>query len=701
MQAHEWAVNDPLEGVFRTEPVPPYEVWFKENYKFAPQTSHYSEVTDCDPYAYQVNTAFVMGDLDTPECNFIKGTQMGLTHVANGLVIYEPAVRGRNSCMYLPINDAAMKYSDPMLKYSLNCIPSIQNQLMVDSALKKDSSNTNSQKTLKKGQIHSRSMESASAFDQIQVSTVVMDELSRATNRVKKNKDEEGENPYDAAKSRMEGEKNPKHVAFSSPNEAHICLTNKLYQESQVKLEEQFQCPHCSRYIGLDFGDKKASHGMRWVTQYGKDGERDNLATSMTAMYQCPACHDQFSHQQMCDQDQATGEFRNDEIRLDIKRRLYFYIDDDGMCTGKVAPKPYSVGVRLPGMLSRTKTFQRGVYEFLNAVDALKQGDNSKMVVFDKKYRAIAYVKKEDLGEKVPYQYLMARFENYSHGYGAGEFNCPNEVQFVTGWWDLQENYIQGMYVGWGYKEEAWVLKSIMKMGDPRTSNVMDIIDKMRRHEFRKPNGSTIRPRLTGIDSGWQPHLAYDMSNRLSKTQVIPTKGAEQYLAPNINFPPTPKSNCSHTFMTNVGKHMMTNLYYGRLKLQDAGGGYIHVPTPDGSGITDKNYDAETYNDQHNEVDEHGIPFSNGMSEEICKQMVSEIEIVKNGRLVYDKTRKRNEALDCVIGNMAMVKIAKLPKYGLRLREYSEVAATAPAFQTKGGKTSKREGRKNWGQIGQ
>ena len=693
-------LNSEQQDVFESSPIPPFEVWFKENYKFAPQNSHFSEITDCDPYRYQLNLAFLFGDLDTPEVTVIKGTQLGLTHEANALMIYEPAVRGRNACMYLPRNEDAMQYSDPMLKYALDCIPSIQDQLMVD-ALKKDASNTNKKKTLKRGQIYSRSMESPSAFDSIPVSTVVQDEISRATLRVKKSKEEEGENPYDAAKSRMEGQRYRKHIAFSSPGEAQVCLVNKIYEKMQVLLEEQFECPRCKGFIGLDFGDKKASHGMRWETVEGANGKRDNLATSMSACYLCPRCHETFEHHEMIEQDELTGELRNSDLRLDLEKRCYFYIDEKGECTGKVAPKPYSVGARIPGMLSRTKTFQMGVYEFLEAVDAIKEGDNSKMMVFDKKYRAIAYVKVEDLGEKVPYTYLMARFERYCERGKEREFNCPDPVQFITGWWDLQENYIQGMYVGWGYKEECWVLKSIMKMGDPRTTNVMDIIDHMRRYEFRKPNGSTMRARLTGIDSGWQPHLAYDMSVKLGKARVIPTKGAKEYLSPNINHPDTPKSNCSHTFMTNVGKHQMTNLYYGRMKVQDAGPAYIHLPKPDPGGITDRSYNDESYLDQEDLVDEHGIPFSNGMSEEICKQMVSEVEILKGGRLIYQKTRPRNEGLDCMIGNMAMVKIARLPKYGLRLREYSEVAATAPAFQTKGGKTSKREGRKNWGQIGQ
>lgn len=698
MHAVDAALDAELQSALQSKPIPPFDVWLETDYKFSPKNSHYTEVTDCDPYRYQTNFAFLVGDLDTPEVNAIKGTQIGITHVLNAGVIYEPAVRGRNVIMYLPRNEDARYFSGTMLKHALACIPSVQSELLADPQ-SKDPNNTNSVKTLRRGQIHSRSMESASAFDQVQASTVFQDELSRATVKVKKSKEEEGEDPHDAAKSRMEGERNRKHVSISSPNEAHICRINRLYEKSQLKLEEQFQCPCCSRYIGLDFGDKKASHGMRWTPVYGSDGVRDNHATSLTAVYQCPACHDTFDHRQMCEQDQATGEFRNSEIRLDVKRRQYFYIDEHSMCTGKIAPKPHSVGVRLPGMLSRTKTFSDGVFEFLEAVDALKEGDNSKMVVFDKKYRAVAYVKKEDLGETLPYQILLARFEDY----GA---ECPDPVQFITGWWDLQQGWIQGMYIGWGWKETAWILKSIVKMGDPATTNSMNIINDMRSYEFKKANGTSLRPRLTGIDSGDRPTLAYDFSIKHNKIAIIPTKGIDSYSAPLINYPENPKTNCKNTFMTNVGKKEAIDLAYGRLRLPDSVDdepvpGSIHIPKPNGAGMGEKIYDAESYTDQHDEVDELGRPYSNGISEELCKQIVAYKEVIKNGRIQYEKTRPRNEGADCLVGNLAMLRIARLPKYGLRLRKYTESGSTPVALQVKADKNQKQPVKRDWGQLGQ
>ena len=647
--------------VFYTKEIPKFHIWLDENYRLSKKTAHSKGAWSS--HGYQRNAAYVMADLDSPEVNIIKGTQLGLSQQANAFAIYEVTERGRSVGCWLPRNEDAIYYAGTMLPAALEEMPDAAAKLLVDDVNKKDASNTNKKRTFEDGQIFTRSAESPSAYDTISISTVLQDEASRHPVKVKrKNTEEAGESPFDAVKSRMDGAQYRKHFAFSSPAGKGECAIDERFEAAEVQLEEYFPCPHeeCGQFINLDFGDAKESHGIRWDRVTKKDGTRDNRATAKSAHYRCPACHERITHRQMVEQDDLFGELRSDEIRLSIDDDCYYFID-----SGELAPKPYSVGIRLPGMLSRTKTFFDGVYEYLEAVDELKAGDDSKIQVFVKKYLARAYEPEETV-EAVRHELLTARYEDF----GA---ELPDEVQQIVAWWDIQDHYLQGMFIGFGYKEEAWLLKSCISMGDPQTTNSMDMVGEMMNYAFTRKDGSQLTAKLTGIDSGHRPDLAYSASLKYGKTKLIPTKGSSIATHPWIAFPNKPKVNCKKTFMTVTGPSTLKDLVFGRYRVPGAGPGFLHIPKP-----TEEN----------------------GVSDELMEQMVAEKKSFEKGVMKWKKIRPRNEGLDCLVGCTAMIKIAQLPRYGVRLKQYADVVEENTPQQWPAVKRPKKN-KRSWANLGQ
>lgn len=617
-----------LESIFRTKEPISFEDWVDLHYRL-PDGKKFN----C--HGYQRNIAFVMADLDTPEKNIVKGTQLGLSHLGNAYALYDAVERNRSSGCYYPVEKSVKKYANLILSPSIKNIPIVSDLLKVDPSMK-HAENTNELKGFSNGQnIFVLAANSPSSYDQISFHNAMQDEASRMTSRVAMSKDEEGGSPFDEIKSRMDAADYRNHICWSSPEEMPTCAITNLYDKSRLKLEEHIPCPGCGTYVPMDWGDAKSSHGMRWDRVTDSNDRRDNLATSKTAYYLTPCCHSKITYSQMIELDDEYGELRNDSVRLSVKDRCYYELDDLGKCTGVVAPKPYSVGIRQNSMYSRTKSWSDAVLQFLDAADEVREGTTRGMMAFDKKYRAFAYQNIESVAY-IKHEFLMARAENYSE--------CPQEVQAITGWWDLQpeQEYIHGGYVGWGYGEEAWILRNMIRLGSPITTNVLDAVDEMFDHEFVKPNGQTLKPMIVGIDSGNKPDPAYSKSRALGITKCIPTKGTDRVGESIIKFPNKPSPN-NRTYLTLIGTVQAKDTIYERYKIDVPGPGYIHIPA---------------------ESEEFG--------EDFYKGLVSEVKKVQNGKLQWCETGVRNEVLDWMVGNLAMVRIIQQPKYGFKFVEYTE-----------------------------
>ena len=104
----------------------------------------------------------------------------------------------------------------------------------------------------------------------------------------------------------------------------------------------------------------------------------------------------------------------------------------------------------------------------------------------------------------------------------------------------------------------------------------------------------------------------------------------------------------------------------------------IHIPEPN----------------EFNEIEENGDG-----GDEWCKGFASEVPKLDKGKLIYVKTRDRNEPLDDVIGNVVMNEIIKTPRFRFRYIEPDRYVSSIGAQNVSPAVISSARGGKKAGDI--
>jgi phage terminase large subunit GpA-like protein len=242
----------------------------------------------------------------------------------------------------------------------------------------------------------------------------------------------------------------------------------------------------------------------------------------------------------------------------------------------------------------------------------------------------------EDQGEKLEWQNLFARREIWQL--------LPSRVAALTGFIDTQDDRYEARVWAWGAGEEGWLVDRWILQGDPASDELLRKVGQKLHQQYTREDGVVMRVALWGWDSGGHyTDEVYAQSKRHGLFWVIPTKGHNVYGKPVAEFPRT--KNKAGVYLTMIGTDNAKELIYSRLKLQAQPGaaapGVMHLPAND----------------------------------EICdeselKQLTAEIKVLKieKGQRVYrwDAKGRRNEALDCAVGALAMLRVAQ-QRFGLVL----------------------------------
>jgi phage terminase large subunit GpA-like protein len=226
----------------------------------------------------------------------------------------------------------------------------------------------------------------------------------------------------------------------------------------------------------------------------------------------------------------------------------------------------------------------------------------------------------------VQYGYLMKKQEDEPRWVA----EIPDEVQAITAWWDVQGDYITGLVVGWGYQEECWLIERPVKFGDATTTDVLKSIQDYTKKTYRKSSGFEMGVLLSGVDAGYKPDSVNAICEGQWKTKIIPTYGDASLTKPVIVGATKTKKkrdNFGITICSNAAK----DIVYARYRTETPGPGYIHIPE------------------------------SPQFDESFIKELVAERRGIKKN----DPMRwvcpdgVRNEALDQMVGNLAIVMMAQ------------------------------------------
>jgi len=246
----------------------------------------------------------------------------------------------------------------------------------------------------------------------------------------------------------------------------------------------------------------------------------------------------------------------------------------------------------------------------------------------------------EEKGDSIADVALIARLEHYPE-------RLPLRV--LTSFTDVQKDRLETTLVGWGAGEEAWVLEHVIHPGDTAARDVWDDLGDYLRDK---------RPAAAGIDAGYNTSMVYAFCEK--KRWAFPTKGVSGMGRPLIEDELRRRQRLRRRRKKGaaaepLGVDQGKALVYSRLKLTVPGPGFVHFPQ------------QADFDDEY---------FSQLAGEKLVTK-------VRGTRPVQEwvQTRPRNEALDCLVGNFALLRLHLNGRDldALPLLDRAAGAATAPA----------------------
>lgn len=227
-----------------------------------------------------------------------------------------------------------------------------------------------------------------------------------------------------------------------------------------------------------------------------------------------------------------------------------------------------------------------------------------------------------DQGDAPDWERLFERREPYR--------GVPAEVLFLTAGVDVQKDRIEVSVWGWGRGRQSWLIEHRVIAGDTARAEVWAELTALAGESWRHPSGVDLRLARLAIDSGYATSEVYAWARRQAPGLVLAIKGQDRAAA--ILGQPKPvdvkadgKRIRRGAKVWPVGVSIVKAETYGWLGLprptdgEDWPEGYIHLPDT---------IDAE-----------------------FCRQLTAEqlvSRVVKGYRRhEWQKTRERNEALDC------------------------------------------------------
>jgi phage terminase large subunit GpA-like protein len=420
---------------------------------------------------------------------------------------------------------------------------------------------------------------------------------------------------------RIEGSIFPKSVRGSSPKIKGECQIERAASESDFNLRFNVPCPACREEQSLKWGGKKSDHGFKFNNQ-DPDG----------VLYACEYCGELAGYAEWMPQQKRgrwvcsdTGAWTRDGLE-------YFDAEDD-----KIAP-PDNVTFWIWTAYSPFTTWARIVKDFLKAKD-----DPGKLKTFVNTTLGDTW---EEDGERVDHDILYTRRENYPADVPAGGLVLTCAV-------DVQDDRLEAEVQAWGELEENWRIDFQVFHGDPGKNGIWADLDLYLQKTFMHENGHVLKIACTLIDSGGHyTQEVYRFVKKKAARRIFAIKGQGGVGVPIISRPS--KSNLGKVKLFRVGVDTAKELVMARLGVLKPGPAYCHFPI---SYKFDEEYFLQLT------AEERRTRFVKGFA-------------VKE----WHKTRKRNEAFDLAVYNLAARELLN-PNYAALAKKMALVVDTETTLE--------------------
>ena len=501
--------------------------------------------TDRTPYLRQI-----MDDLSArstvQEVVVMFAAQLGKSETGNNWLGYiidnEP---GPVMCVQ-PTTDMAKRFSRQRIAPMLEETPALRRKVRENRS--RDDANTTLMKDFAGGVLVVSGANSAASLRSMPVRYLFLDE----TDAYPQDVDGEG-SPIVLAEKRTSTFARRKVLKTSTPTIKHFSQIESSYLQSNACVYH-VPCPHCGEYQPLEMGTK-APHGLRW------DKDESDHYVPGTVRYVC-------AH-------------NGCEILEHHKPAM--------LTAGRWVPTRTS---QRPGVLTGYHlnalyaplgwvTWSDIVHQFTEAVQATRQGDNSRMKTFVNTVLAETWEVKGEGGDAAA---LAARAEDYPLG------AVPRGGLMLTQGVDVQPDRLEARVWAWGRGEESWLVARHIIYGDPNLDegtpgSPWTRLTEIRRTPIVHASGAQMLIEATAIDTGGHnTNAVYAYCRNHAHAQVLAVKGASTYGRPVIGKPglidvswrgkTVPRSLKLWSVGTDTAKHLL----YGRMRITQVGPGYIHLP---------------------------------------------------------------------------------------------------------------------------
>lgn len=248
-------------------------------------------------------------------------------------------------------------------------------------------------------------------------------------------------------------------------------------------------------------------------------------------------------------------------------------------------------------------------------------------------------------GETVEKASLMGRRELY-------KAEVPLGVAVLTAAVDVQGDRLEVKVKGWGVGQESWDIHLEQIFGNPITAQPWAKLDEILSKMYRHESLIEIPIICTMVDSGGHhTQQVYNFCKTRMQRWIFPCKGRANVpgqALPIVSRPSEPQTGIK---LWNIGVDTAKGLIYSRLRLTDVGPGYYHYP--------------------------NGAQWDEEHFAQVTAEKFSVVYREYRPRLVWSKTRDRNEALDLEVYALAALEARRVDLVAAHANLLKSAAAEA------------------------
>lgn len=450
-----------------------------------------------------------------------------------------------------PTIDVAKRYSRQRLVPMIEESPALRRKVRENRS--RDDANTTLLKEYPGGFMVVAGANSAAGLRSMPIRDIFFDEIDAYPLDV----DGEGD-PISLAEARQSTFARRKRLKTSTPTTKGVSRIEDAFLATDQRYYH-IACPHCGLHQRLEWGGDKP-YGIKWA----KDADGRHLPD--TAHYVCAhnGCIIEEHHKRtvlMCEALGGTARWVPDNPGAAPRRRGYHL-------SSLYSPL---------GFLS----WRELVEEWLVARELSKVGDQSKLRAFVNTRLAETW---EEQGDKIQHHELARRAEDFP--LGAVPFGGLMLTQGV----DVQPDRLEVRTWAWGRGEESWLVDRHVLYGDPNLDEAVEgspwaRLTQLRRSPLRHASGRDMLVEACGIDTGGHNTQAvYNYCRTHAHAHVLALKGSSQSNRQVMGKPSAVdvswrgKTLARSLKLWLVGTDTAKHLIYGRLRLVQAGPGYVHLP---------------------------------------------------------------------------------------------------------------------------